>query len=100
VRAEQLLALNHAGFIEFSASRPASKDASRPASNLARPEEKREELDLDLNQDQDLNQPPNHVVEGPDEGGWPGFNNGTDHEQNLENLADLLARAAPKDIPW
>lgn len=43
VRVSQLEALNHAGFIEFSASRPASTVASKGASNLASREEKREE---------------------------------------------------------
>lgn len=46
VTAKQLEALNHAGFIEFSASRTASTHASSPASRTASPDETREEEPL------------------------------------------------------
>lgn len=45
VRLSQLEALRDAGFIEFSASKPASMDASTPASTEERREEKRKPLE-------------------------------------------------------
>ncbi len=90
IRFSQLEALNHAGFIEFSASKPASTTASKPTSSLQvqkRREEKRtEEPSL-----------PTNVVVGPTEGGRAGIENGIEPKQDL---AALLIHAAPDDIPF
>lgn len=91
--------LNHAGFIQFSASRPASSLASRTASaDEKRPEEKRQEA---------LNQEPlptatvtEHRDPERDGGNTNGLRSEPLDEAALERVADLVSKAAPGDIQW
>ena len=93
VRLAQLVALNDAGFIEFSASSPAStrasKDASTSASNLASPEENRGEERRPEDQD-----PVTETVL-QDQGG-----NGSGAWSTGEDLEPLVPATPDPDIPF
>ncbi len=82
---QHLASLNHAGFIDFSAS----KDASNLASDLQAPD-----VDVDREEETILPSvarpdPPFHGEEPP-ENGWTGLESGNGQERRLPDLATVL----------
>jgi len=93
VRFSQLEALNHAGWIAFSASKPASTTASEPASNSA-------STDVDRDREE-KNYPvtvtaPHYEDAEPDP---PGNGNGAITDKNIKTLT-TTTRANLDDIPF